>query len=230
MPRSARIVIPDVPHHVTQRGNNKQAVFNSNEDREKYLALLSFHSKKNDLTILGYCLMDNHVHLIVLPEKKESLSRAIGQTHFHYTRFFNERYHRTGHLWQNRFYSCALDTPRLGSAMRYVERNPVRSGLCRKPWNYPWSSASIHTQSPSAPSGGVLDRKTWNRYFSESDWKEIVDARDSKAVVDEIRAKTRNGHPWGSRQFILRAGKILGRKIILRKAGRPPKKQVTVPN
>jgi putative transposase len=109
MPRSARIVIPDVPHHVTQRGNNGQDVFFTDDDRRTYLATLRDRCEAADVRVLGYCLMTNHVHLIVVPSHEDGLAEAIGRTHFVHTQYVNRLHGRSGHLWQGRFYSCPLD-------------------------------------------------------------------------------------------------------------------------
>ena len=108
MPRTARIAIRDVPHHITQRGNNRQDVFFVDDDRRVYLSLLKEQADKYGLEILGWCLMTNHIHLIGRPADEDSLAKALGRTHFRYTQYINRLHGRSGHLWQNRFYSCPL--------------------------------------------------------------------------------------------------------------------------
>ncbi len=120
MPRIARIVIPNIPHHVTQRGNNHQEVFFSDKDRHIYLNFLKQQADKYSLKLLGYCLMTNHVHLIATPAKADSLAKAIGGAHFLYAQYVNRSYDRSGHLWQVRFYSCALAESHFCSAMLYI--------------------------------------------------------------------------------------------------------------
>ena len=132
MSRVARIVVPGCPHHVTQRGNNGQDVFFVDDDRRVYLCLLGEQSERFGLTIDGYCLMTNHVHLIATPRETDSLAKAVGRTHWRYTQYVNRLHGRHGHLWQNRFYSCALDDVHFWSAMMYVERNAVRAALVRR--------------------------------------------------------------------------------------------------
>src|SRR5580658_9625112 len=109
MPRTARIVLPAVPHHTTQRGNNRQDVFFVDDDRLAYLKVLQRQSARYGLKIVGYCLMTNHVHLIVVPEHADSLAKAIGRTHWLYAQYVNKLHGRSGHLWQNRFYSNGMD-------------------------------------------------------------------------------------------------------------------------
>jgi putative transposase len=137
-------VVTEVAHHITQRGNNRQDVFFVDDDRRVYLELLQKYCEKYGMRVHGYCLMTNHVHLVAIPEKEESLAKAIGRTHFCYSQYINRFHNRSGHLWQGRFYSCALDERHFWLAMRYVELNPVRAKICRKPWRYEWSSAAAH--------------------------------------------------------------------------------------
>ncbi len=131
---------------MTQRGNNRQDVFFVDDDRRAYLDVLGEQAERFGLRVLGYCLMTNHVHLIVAPEREESLAKAVGRTHWLYTQAVNRLHGRSGHLWQNRFHSCPLDAAHTWAALRYVDRNPVRARLVRRAWRYEWSSAAAHVQ------------------------------------------------------------------------------------
>ena len=128
----ARVVVPGEPHHITQRGNNRQDVFFTDEDRRFYLETLKERSERYGVKILGYCLMTNHVHLVAVPRAAESLSKGIGGTHLQYARYVNRLHGRSGHLWQGRFFSIPLDAAHAVFAVRYVERNPVRARMVRK--------------------------------------------------------------------------------------------------
>ncbi len=125
MPRLARIAIPGVPHHVTQRGNNRQDIFFAVEDRSFYLEWLAKYASEAGLDILGYCLMTNHIHLVVVPHEEDSLADGLGRAHWRYSQMVNRLHGRSGHLWQGRFFSCALDDEHAYGALAYVERNPV---------------------------------------------------------------------------------------------------------
>src|SRR4030095_12724154 len=144
MPRIARIVVPGLAHHITQRGNNRQDLFFTNDDRRLYLTLLKEQSQRFGLSVIAYCLMANHVHLVAVPHTPESLARAIGRTHWKYSQAVNRLHRRSGHLWQNRFFSCVLQYDHLLHGVCYTERNPVRARLVRLPWRYQWSSAAAH--------------------------------------------------------------------------------------
>ena len=144
MTRVARIVIPRCVHHITQRGNNRQDVFFVPDDYRVYLDILRRESERYGLDVLAYCLMTNHVHIVGVPDGRDSLAKAVGRTNWLYARYVNRLHGRSGHLWQNRFYSCALEGRYVDAAVAYVERNPARARIVRKAWLYEWSSAAAH--------------------------------------------------------------------------------------
>ena len=144
MPRQSRVVAVDVPHHITHRGNNRQDVFLSDEDRRRYQQLLADSLAPCQAELLGWCWMSNHVHLIVVPRREDSLARLVRRTHSAYTQEFNRRRSRDGHLWRSRFYSCALGPNRLQTALLYVDLNPVRAGMTGEAVAWEWSSARAH--------------------------------------------------------------------------------------
>ena len=129
MPRQARVVIPGIAHHITQRGNRRQPVFFCDDDYQYYLDLLGTWTQTNSLAILAYCLMPNHIHLIVRPTDISSMAKSMNEIHRRYTRYINFREKWTGHLWQSRYSSFALSDRHLYHALRYVETNPVRASL-----------------------------------------------------------------------------------------------------
>src|SRR3954449_7601257 len=129
MGRFARVVVVDVPHHITERGNARQVILDNDGDRMTYLGLLRQYSQLHGLTLLGYCLMSNHVHLIAVPHGANALAQSLKQAHGRYASYWNARQSSTGHVWQGRFYSCPLDESHLWAALRYVELNPVRAKM-----------------------------------------------------------------------------------------------------
>ena len=219
MPRFARVVIPGCSHHVTQRGNNRQSVFFVEDDYRVYLEILAEQSSRFGLDLDGYCLMPNHVHLVATPRDEQSLARAVGRTHFRYTQYVNRLHGRSGHLWQNRFFSCPLDDAHLERAMAYVERNPVQARLCRKAWRYAWSSAAFHC-GRTAASGVPL--RPWP--IDAEAWLERLSAGDAK-TEQVIRTRTQTGRPLGSDSFLSKIEATLGRRLRPRNVGRPRKQE-----
>jgi len=224
MPRRPRVVIPEVAHHITQRGNDRQPVFRAEHDFRRYLALLRRHSLANGARILAYCLMPNHVHLIVVPQHANSLARALGRTHSEYALAWNRAAGRSGHVWQNRFFSCAMDESHAIRAVRYVERNPVRAGLASTPWEWPWSSARAHTVD--AVTDDVLDCR-WSEYFGRWDfveWREILSAAMPAEELDAMRRAAATGEPLGAREFVLSLERRTGKRLRVLERGRPKTK------
>jgi putative transposase len=216
MGRVARAVVAGCPHHVTQRGNRRGDVFEVDEDREAYLTFLQQYMAKHGVSLWAYCLMTNHVHLIVVPEEEQSLSRALRDAHTVYAMRFNRRTKLSGHVWQGRFYSCPLDDAHLWAAVRYVERNPVRAGLVERAEEYQWSSAAAHCglrhdgvlATAFPPEGAIENWRAWLR------------EEEDEAVVEAIRRHTTTGRPCGSPGFVARVEALLGRRLRPQKRGR----------
>jgi len=220
MARLARVVVPGVAHHVTQRGNRRQETFFTEEDYAAYLALVGEWCGRCGVEVWAYCLMPTHVHLIAVPDSEDGLRRALGEAHRRYTRRINFREGWRGHLWQGRFASFALDQRYLLRAARYVELNPVRARLCRAPWRWRWSSAAAHVAGHDdglvrvAP---LLKRvKDWREFLTEA--LEVDDA-------ELLRRHERTGRPLGQPAFLDRIEKMLGRIVRPAKRGRKPKRQ-----
>jgi len=223
MPRAARIVVPGVPHHITQRGNNRQDTFFVDDDRRVYLALLKQQSYKFGLDVMAYCLMTNHIHLVATPQTTDALAKAIGRTHLIYTQYINQMHGRSGHLWQNRFHSCPLGRSRLVNTLCYVERNPVRAKLVGHAWQYEWSSAAAHTggKDPS----GLLNLRAWRRRHRDADWRETLRRPDDSDVLAALRSASSRGRPLGSDTFLSKIEKAVGRRLRPLSAGRPRKRK-----
>ncbi len=222
MSRLARIVIPGCPHHVTQRGNHHQTVFFTDGDRRVYLEILRDHCRSHGVRVLAYCLMTNHVHLVAVPEREESLARTFGRTHNEYARWMHVRERQVGHLWQNRFYSCPLEQRRLRDALRYVELNPVRAGLVQEAWEWRWSSAEAHLRNIEPL--GFLDMAWWRQWQDKSAWKEVLQSGYLQAALTErLREATRTGRPWGGPEFVAELENRLGRSLAPLKRGPRPR-------
>lgn len=144
MARLPRIVLPNTPHHVTQRGNRRQKLFSKDGDYALYRDLLAESCHRERVSVWSYCLMPNHVHLIMTPETSDGLGRALGEAHRRYTGYVNARDRVTGHLFQGRFGSVAMDEDHLIAAIRYVALNPVSAKLVRGAQDWKWSSVRAH--------------------------------------------------------------------------------------
>lgn len=144
MARLPRIVLPGIPHHVTQRGNRPERTFFEDGDYELYLDLLAEAASRAGVEIWSYCLMPNHVHIVAVPSDRDGLGRTFRHVHRHYTGYVNARLRVTGHLWQGRFSSVAMDEPHLHAAFRYVALNPVRARLVERAEQWRWSSTRAH--------------------------------------------------------------------------------------
>jgi putative transposase len=217
MARLPRVVAVDTPHHVTQRGNARRFILDSDLDRRVYLQLLAENCRLYDLSLAGYCLMSNHVHLILIPHRADSLRLALKNTHGRFAAFFNARHESSGHVWQGRYYSCPLDKPHFWAALRYVERNPLRAGLVEAPDKYPWSSAAIHYGEKR--DHGLVDMKLWQSEWGPDSWREFV-LSDTGADDAAIRKNTHTGRPIGTPEFVRSLERTLLRCLMPSRGGR----------
>lgn len=222
MPRLARTVCARVPHHITQRGNRREDVFFSDDDRLAYLEWLKDYAERYGVDILAYCLMTNHVHLIAVPASEDGLQKALKPLHMRYAQRVNRSRGWAGHVWQGRYFSSALDEEYLWAAVRYVERNPVRAKMVRKAENYRWSSAVAHCGLKSDP---VLTRKPiWQRQFeSIGNWSAWLAEGDEPQRLAILRRNVEKGLPCGSEKFVLKLERLAGRALQYRPRGRPKK-------
>ena len=221
MPRVARIVAPACPHHVTQRGNNQQDVFFVDDDYRLYLDILKRQCELYGMSVLGYCLMTNHVHLIGVPHEEQSLAKAVGRTNWLYAQAINRLHGRSGHLWQSRFYSCVMDDDHTWAALAYVERNPVRAGVVRRAWNYTWSSAAAHCGKRDRAK--LLDLAEWQSRLEGRSWQETLAAHANAELLGRLRLHTHRGRPLGSDSFISKLERAVGRRLRPLHVGRPRK-------
>lgn len=223
MPRVARIVVPGVVHHVTQRGNNRQDVFFVDDDRVMYLKILGEQCRRHRVAILAYCLMTNHVHHLLEPATEDALAKALGRTHWLYTQYVNRLHGRSGHLWQNRFFSCATDDEHTLLAARYAEKNPIRAGLCRIARRWKWSSAAAHCCGRDEFS--ILDLVRWRQLTDGLDWEAELAEPMEPAEVKRIRRSLHTGRPLASDSFLSKLERRIGRRLRPLAVGRPRKKK-----
>ena len=220
MPRQSRIVAPDLPHHVTQRGNRRAPIFFEPGDQGGYLELLARETRRREVEVWAYCLMPNHVHLILTPRTPGGLGLAVGEAHRRYTNFVNARAGWTGHLFQSRFASVAMDEAHLMAAVRYVSLNPVRARLATRARDWPWSSVRAHLAGEDdvlVKVRPVLDR--------QPRFADLIDARndDDPQLFRALRLAEMSGRPAGAADFVAALERRLGRTITPRPRGRPAK-------
>jgi len=219
MPRIARIVIPDCPHHIILRGHRRQRIFFSDSDRTLFLFIMKKAAEKASIDFLAYCLMDNHVHFVAVPRHKESFAQGFGQGIRKYAIIINIREDWKGHLFQGRYDSFPMDDRHLYSAVRYVERNPVRAGLEQKAENFAWSSARAHIFG--SPDAFLTDI---HPFLQIDDWRAYLDEIEDSATLECFRLHGRTGRPLGDDDFLSRLESLTGRRLRIQSPGRKRKK------
>jgi len=196
--RMKRVVVPGYPHHITQRGNRRQKTFFCTGDYQYYLELMAEAARTSGTEVWAYCLMPNHVHMVMVPAAEDGLRASLGEAHRRYTRYINFREGWRGHLWQERFHSFPMDEAYLLAAVRYVELNPVKAKLCRMPQDWRWSSAYAHLAGRDdrlVKVGPMLDRVAdWSMYL----------ASDGDTCDELLDRYSRTGRPLRDEQFVCR--------------------------
>ena len=219
MARIARAVSPGIPHHITQRGNRRQQTFFNDEDYQFYLVLMSEWCMTFQVDVWAYCLMPNHIHLIAVPETKDGLNLAIGEAHRRYSRRINFREGWRGHLWQGRFSSFILDDRYLLACTKYVELNPVRAGLVKKPEDWLWSSAGSHMNGKD----DILVKTKPLLEIANKPWEMFLVSDTQEQEIALLRKHERTGRPLGGDSFIESLERLLDRDLKPQKPG--PKKK-----
>ncbi|PSJ36643.1 transposase [Allosphingosinicella deserti] len=232
MARLARIVIPDVAHHVVQRGNRRQPIFFADDDRACYLDLVAEGCAAAGVRCLAWCLMDNHVHLILVPADADGLRAAVADAHRRYTSRINRREGWCGYLFQGRFASYPMDDAHRMTAIRYVERNPVAAGLVAHAEDWRWSSARSHIAGRrvgldrltdvSALCGHVPEWRAMLRYGLEAG--DV--SGEGEAIAATIEARLRSGRPLGSETWIAGQEIALARPLRADPRGPKPKRRM----
>jgi putative transposase len=209
MARLPRLVLPGIAYHVTQRGNRRAQAFFEDGDYALYRDLLAQSAERAGAAVWSYCLMPNHVHVIVVPADEDGLRRTFADTHRRYTGYINARQRWTGHLWQGRFGAVAMDEAHLAAAARYVALNPVRARLVSRAEDWPWSSTRAHlgiADDALVDTAPLLERYgDFARFLGQAD----VDQPEWRA----LRMSETSGRPLGSAQWLdeleARTGRVL---------------------
>lgn len=218
MARLARVVIPGVAHHVTQRGNRRESVFFGDADYRLYLDLIATAARASGVETWAYCLMPNHVHFIMVPTDGDGLRATFAQAHRRYTGVIHARHRWTGHLWQGRFSSTAMDEAHVHAAIRYVDLNPVRVGLATKAADWPWSSARAHLAGRDdglVTVGPVLRRV--------GDFAAYLDEPGEAGLIEALRRSRSTGRPVGAKDWLAALEASSNRSLAPRKRGPKPR-------
>ena len=220
MTRLARMIVPGAPHHVTQRGNRREPIFLEPGDEALYLDLMSERLKRHGVACWAYCLMPNHVHFILVPEDETGLARAVGEAHRRYTAFVGARGRWTGHLFQGRFGSVAMDEDHLMAAFRYVALNPVKAGLVKAAADWPWASTQAHIAGKSTSYVDVAPGLS-----RVGDFKVLVGNGPSvdEARWGEVLKAELIGRPVGAEEWVRGLEQRLGQDFLPKKRGPKPK-------
>ncbi|MBT3028079.1 MAG: transposase [gamma proteobacterium symbiont of Ctena orbiculata] len=225
MPRKPRFYLPGIPAHVIQRGNSRQQVFFDSDDYQAYLKWLKEGADKHGCAIHAYCLMTNHVHLLLTPESPEAISKTIQFVGRYYVPYINRTYGKSGTLWEGRHKGCVIDSEAyLFSCMRYIELNPVRAGMAQKPIDYHWSSyrgnATQCIDKLTTPH--TLYRQLAQEYQDRQFiYRELFRGALEAEQVHDIRATVQTGTPLGNTHFREQIEKQLKCKVGQARRGRP---------
>ncbi len=218
MARLARVVIPGLPHHVTQRGNGCVCTFFSDADYTLYRDLLAEHCRAANVEVWAWCLMPNHAHLILVPSDADGLRRALAAVHRRYAGIIHARRKRTGHFWQGRFGAVVMDEAHLAAALRYVSLNPVRARLVQRARDWRWSSARAHL---SGKSDGITALAPIRERFPR--FADLLDDAPEADLFDRLRAAESIGRPLGNDRFLARIERLTARTLRPGKRGPKPK-------
>ena len=216
MPRSARIVVPGIAHHVIQRGNRQQQIFFDDEDRAAYASMLANALTRYGTNCLAWCLMDNHVHLILVPSGADGLRAPLASAHTNYAQFANRKLAVGGHLFQGRFLSYPMDDAHLMVAARYIENNPVKAGMVARAEDWRWSSARAHVDGLA---DGLTDVAALGQHVAN--WRAMLPG--GLEASDQIESSLKTGRPLGAAGWIDQIATSLGRSLAPAKIGRPRK-------
>lgn len=227
MARLPRLILPGQPHHVILRGNNRQAIFYSDLDRQQMLAMLAEVSTQYSVAIHAYVLMDNHFHLLLTPPAADALSRMMQALGRRYVGWFNARHQRSGTLWEGRFRAGLIEGERhLLACMRYIELNPVRAGLCAEPAQWPWSSAAHHlgvTRQPLITEHGQYWSLGNTPFEREHAYREFLAQGVPSQEQFQYTEAVLRGRPVGSPAFLKPLATDHAKVVTQRPRGRPRK-------
>jgi putative transposase len=227
MPRRARLAVEGIPWHIIQRGNNRTACFYCADDYHRYLKYLAEQAAKYGCDIHAYCLMTNHVHLLIMPMRQDGAGLMMKHLEQRYVQYINRTYRRSGTLWEGRFKSCLAQSEHyLLACYRYIELNPVRTGMVEHPPDYPWSSYRFNGQGMA---NALLSQHPLYRALGQSSgercrqYRELFREHLEPELINEIRQATNGNYVLGDARFRAEIEAMLHRRVTPGKAGRPVK-------
>ena len=220
MARLARLVVPGLPHHITQRGNGRQRTFFADADYALYRDLLAENLKAAGVACWAWVLMPNHVHLILVPSDEDGLRRSLAPVHRRYAGIMHARRKRSGHFWQGRFGCAVMDESHLAAALVYVMLNPVRARLVGRAQDWPWSSTRAYLRS--AADGLTQTQPVLERF---PDMGEMLKREADADALRRLRAAETIGRPLGEPGFLRRIERKTGRDLMPGKRGPKPKRR-----
>lgn len=230
MARLPRLTIPHYPHHIIQRGNNRQAIFGTTADYELLLGLIDEHARKQHVAVHGYVLMSNHFHLLATPETEEGIPQMMQAVGRRYVRNFNLRHARTGTLWEGRYKSTLIQAERyLLACMVYMDLNPVRAGMVQDPAEYRWSSHLhyIGRRSDKLITPHPLYWELGNTPFARDEaYGALVRAGISESEKQALTDSTLRGWALGEPDYVAELQRRTERRVTPGHAGRPPIKRL----
>jgi len=226
MARLPRLTVPGYPHHIIQRGNNRQAIFAGSADYEVLLSMLEEHAAKSEVAIHAYVLMSNHFHLLATPETAEGIPAMMQSVGRRYVRYFNQQQGRTGTLWEGRYKSTLIQAERyLLACMVYIDLNPVRAGLVRDPADYPWSSHGhyVGRRSDRLVTPHPLYWELGNTPFArDAAYAELVRAGISAQQQSALTDSALRGWALGEADYVADLQRRTARRVSKTRVGRPP--------
>src|SRR5882672_8361127 len=217
MARLPRLVVPGLPHHVTQRGNGRARTFFDEDDYALYRDLLADGCRAAGVEVWAWCLMPNHVHLILVPADPDGLRRALARVHRGYAGAIQARRKRSGHFWQGRFGAVAMDEAHLAAALRYVSLNPVRARLVERAQDWRWSSARAHLRGKDDGLTALAPVRDRFPRFAE-----LLATEPEADLFARLRAAESVGRPLGNDRFVARLERLTGRALKPGKRGPKP--------
>lgn len=226
MPRRSRLYLPELPYHVVQRGNNREACFIEPENYQFYLVLWEELSRRYGLTVHAYCLMTNHIHFLVTPENESAVSNVMKVVGSRYAQYINKKYRRTGTLWEGRHRSSLVQSERyLLTCMRYIELNPVRADMVRRPEEYRWSSYGVHAWNDRSwlPPYREYERLGSNPAERGFAYRELFKIQLSEEDLHLVRRAAHYCQPVGDDRFRQQIEQRYGIKLGQMERGRPRK-------